>query len=236
MKQDYTHIEVIVDKSGSMARTATDTIGSINTFVSKQKEVPGTASFRLTQFNHHVYPGPFYSSLADVPALTTENYQAGGNTSLLDAVGETINSLGSRLASMPDSERPSKVIVVILTDGEENAIYPKFTREQIFEMISHQKNKYNWSFMFLAANQDAIKVGTKLGVSRGATLNYAQSSTGLESMGMAVNRAIGTYRRGGQHVNSTKAIFTPDEIKAAIGVDTETPFSTDSAAYAPEKK
>ncbi len=217
-KPNYTHLEVIVDKSGSMSPTAKDTIGSINAFVTKQKEVTGTASYRLTQFNHTVNHGEYHNSLNDVQPLTPETYSPSGNTSLLDAIGQSITTLGSKLASLAETERPSKVIVVIMTDGEENSS-KHWNRSTVSEMISHQKNTYNWEFLFLGANQDAIQVGTSLGVAKGATLNYAQTGSGLRGMGQAVNRVIANSRAYGASVNTTTDLFTPDEIKSSVAPD-----------------
>ena len=76
-----------------------------------------------------------------------------GSTALYDAIGRTINEVGARLAATPEPDRPGKVIVAILTDGQENAS-TEFSRETIATMISHQQKAYAWEFVFLAANHD----------------------------------------------------------------------------------
>ncbi len=42
-------------------------------------------------------------------------------TPLLDAIGRGINDIESRIAGMPENERPAKVIFAIVTDGQENS-------------------------------------------------------------------------------------------------------------------
>jgi hypothetical protein len=51
MRQDYTHITVILDRTGSMESIRDDTIGGFNTFLKKQKTEPGTATLTLVQFD-----------------------------------------------------------------------------------------------------------------------------------------------------------------------------------------
>ncbi len=217
MKQDYTHITVIVDKSGSMQKTAGDTIGSINDFVQKQKEVKGNCSYQLVQFDNVVEVGPFFETIAEAPVLTTETYRPRGNTALLDAVGVTLNTLGDRLAKTPEAERPSKVIFVIMTDGEENSS-KEFTSETINQMINHQRDVYKWEFVFLGANQDAIKVGTSLGVLAGGALTYT-SGLGTSKGFMATNQIISNSRSGGGSIGSaTNSYSQADRMSAVVDI------------------
>ena len=72
--------------------------------------------------------------------LADEAYVPRGTTALYDAIGRTVNTLG--LAALPEAERPSKVIIAILTDGLENAS-KEFSREQIFDIVRHQEEKYS---------------------------------------------------------------------------------------------
>ncbi len=180
MKDNYTEIAIILDRSGSMHQTAGDTIGGYNKFIADQKLVPGEAKISLYQFNA-VYE-PTYEGLdvKEAKDLTAETYRPNGNTALLDAIGKTINSLGTRLKNMPEDARPGKVIVAIITDGEEN-ISQEFTKDVVFELIKQQQDVYKWGFVFLAANQDAIKAGGSFGINAGSTMTYAQTKKGLSA-------------------------------------------------------
>lgn len=86
--------------------------------------------------------------------LDENNYTPSNTTALLDAVGKAINSIGRRLADTPEADRPGKVIFAIITDGYENAS-TEFSRSQVFSMVTHQREKYGWEFIFLGANIDA---------------------------------------------------------------------------------
>lgn len=195
-KENFTSINVIIDQSGSMGHLATDTIGSFNTFVTEQKAVPGEASFTLCTFNDDYRLVHDFVKLASVPDLDSKVYRPNGSTALLDAVGNTINSVGAKLAAMPEDERPSKVIFLIITDGHENASRT-FTKDQIKGMIEHQRNTYNWEFVFMGANIDAIGEGTSLGISGSNSMNYDATKGGTHKLYSAVSSNMSSYRGGG---------------------------------------
>jgi hypothetical protein len=76
MKQDYTHMCVIIDESGSMEGIAKDTIGGFNTLVEDQKKKPGTATLTLVKFNTGVKIMHNMAPLADVKPLNGNTYRA----------------------------------------------------------------------------------------------------------------------------------------------------------------
>lgn len=195
MKKDYCDITVLLDKSGSMAGVVSDTIGGINSFIDKQKAVNGNCRLSIYQFDDFLETTYQSCDIQTAPKLSPENYQTRGNTALLDAIGKTIIALGQRFEAFTENEKPDKVVFVIQTDGEENAS-KEYTTDKVFDMISHQKDKYNWQFIFMGANQDAIKTANSYGISAGSTLTYANNSAGnfYAFSGMGCN--IASYRAG----------------------------------------
>jgi uncharacterized protein YegL len=131
----------------------------------------------------------------EVPALDARTYVPRGTTALLDAIGRTINTIGDRLDKMPEAERPSKVIVSILTDGLENASQ-EFSRQQVFEMIKRQREVYSWEFIFLGANQDAIHAVTQIGVLRTNAVTFNAAPGGPTQAFQAISCATAAYRAG----------------------------------------
>lgn len=178
MKENFTSINVIIDRSGSMAGLATDTIGSFNTFLAEQKVVPGEALFTLCTFSSDYKLVHDSVKLASVPDLNPKTYSIGGGTALLDALGSTIKSVGEKLSSMPESERPSKVIFLVITDGEENSSQT-YTKAQIKSMVEHQRQEYKWEFSFYGSNIDSISEGNSLGICAQNSMNYNSTSTGI---------------------------------------------------------
>lgn len=105
MKQNYTDITIILDRSGSMGTIQNDTIGGVNRFIEDQRKAPGEASFTLVQFDDQYEPGAL-ANIKDAPPLTRETYQPRGWTALHGAIGRTVADIGTRLKGMPESERP----------------------------------------------------------------------------------------------------------------------------------
>ena len=178
-----TDITVILDRSGSMEARRTDAIGGFNALVDDQKVQPGSAALSLVLFDTSYHVSFTAKAPVDVPALTMETYTPSGGTALLDAMARTIHATGQRLAAMPAAERPGKVIVVIITDGEENSSR-EFTYPQVNEMICHQRDAYKWEFIFVGTNQDAIASASKIGIQPGSALRYGTSG---RAMGLAMD-------------------------------------------------
>ncbi len=204
MRNNFTAIAAIIDASGSMVGLTNDTIGNFNKFLEEQKAVPGDAAFSLCIFNSHSVMVHDFADLKDVPPLNTSTYRTTGMTALNDAIGSTINSLGNKLSSLPEEERPSKVVVMIITDGEENSSH-SFTTNQIKEMVQHQTDKYSWQFLFLAANLDAVAVGGTFGVRSCNSINYMADSAGTEAIYSGLSDLTTRYRSSsdGASVNAT---------------------------------
>lgn len=195
MKQDHTDITIILDRSGSMQSVQADTIGGYNSFIAAQAKLPGVASMSLVQFDDRyevVYGGV---ASAQVKPLDDLTFVPRGSTALLDAIGRTINDVGARLAALPEYSRPSKVILVILTDGQENASR-QFNRQQVFGLITHQREVYGWDFVFLGANQDAIAAGASIGIAANSSLSYAADCAGTHDVFVSTSSYVANSRSG----------------------------------------
>ena len=195
-REGLTEIVCILDKSGSMASVKNDAIGGFNTFIKDQKNVAGEATLSLIMFDTEYnirYEG---KNIKDAPELDDKTFIPGGCTALLDAIGKTINAVGIRLSNISEQDRPSKVIFVILTDGEENSSR-EFTKAKINEMITHQKDAYNWAFIYLAANQDAIQEARNIGISAGQTMNYDSTPQGTRHVYGVMASTVTNFRTTG---------------------------------------
>lgn len=171
MRDGLTEIALIVDKSGSMMGLVNDTIGGFNRFIKEQKEVPGEALVTINLFDTYQKIIAEAVPIGHVADLTERTYMPGGSTALLDAIGDTITRIGSRLANTPERERPSLVIVTIITDGEENSSN-HWKYDQIKKLVQQQQDVYKWQFLFFGANMDAISTGESIGVPRTSSFSY----------------------------------------------------------------
>lgn len=195
MKNGYSDITVVLDRSGSMACLVDEVIGAFNTFVDEQQQVAGQASFSLVQFDdrYEVYLDAV--DLAKVGRLDRTTYVPRGMTALYDAVGRAIVATGTRLAALDEAERPDKVVFLVQTDGEENASH-EYDAATLQEMIRHQQDKYAWEFVFLGANIDAGSVAEEIGIARDKALQYANNADGTRAAFAAVSDNLAGFRRG----------------------------------------
>jgi hypothetical protein len=206
MKQNYTHISIVLDRSGSMDSCQDITREGFNTFITKQKKETGEATVTLVQFDDQYEVNYEFKDLKRVDHLTKKTYQPRGMTALLDAIGKAINNTGKRLATMAEEDRPSKVLFVIQTDGFENAS-EEFTREKVFGMIKHQREKYQWNFVFLGANQDAIATAISFGIGAKSSMSYnILNSSGV--LGESLNNFTSAYRSCSSVEDANEVSFT----------------------------
>lgn len=194
-KQGLSEIVCIIDRSGSMSTIRDDAIGGFNTFLDEQKKIPGDANLTMVLFDDEYILYHDAKPLKDVPNLDTKSYVPRGMTALLDAIGKTIVKVGERLSNTPEDQKPEKVIVAILTDGQENHSSEYKSHSKIMEMINHQRDIYSWEFIFLAANQNAIKEGAALGIKASDSYNFAPTSSGIRTAYSDMSRSIGSYRK-----------------------------------------
>ncbi len=190
MNKNLVEIIFVLDRSGSMESTKADTEGGFNSFISEQRTLPGDVKVSLYQFDdiyETVYEG---KPLSQVPAL---ELRPRNGTALVDAIGKTIDNVGKRLASTPEEARPGKVVVVIMTDGGENASRV-YNRLQIADKIKTQEGVYNWQFVFIGANQDAIATATQYGMKATSALTYEANSMGTVSAYSSLSKGMSFTR------------------------------------------
>ncbi len=195
MKPDYAHITLLIDESGSMHSLHADTVGGVNTFLNEQKAAPGTATITLTTFNHVTTDRFVMANITDVPAFEPQMYHPSGVTALLDALGRAILHTGDALAQMPEADRPSKVVVAIITDGEENSSV-EFSIDRIKQMVEHQQSVYNWTFVFMGANIDAFTTGATYGFAQDAILTYDAAPDQLNATYVVLSSSVARVRNG----------------------------------------
>ncbi len=194
MNPNLTEILFILDRSGSMAPLTEAAISGFNDFLRDQAAEPGLARLTLVLFDDQ-YETPIASlPLPEITPLDTTVYTARGSTALLDAMGRGIDELGQRLAALPENDRPGTVIVAILTDGEENASI-RHTWQDVQKRIRRQTEKYNWLFLFLGANQDAIATAAKVGIHAANAATYLADEHGIGATAESVSRKAKVMRK-----------------------------------------
>ena len=190
---NLTEIVFILDRSGSMAGLESDTIGGFNAMLTKQQsEVEGDALVSTILFNHKSSVLHDRVPLAEVKPLTKDDYQVGGNTALLDAVGDAVKHIRNIHKYAREEDRPQKTLVIITTDGYENSSR-RFSYADIKKLIEQQK-EVGWEFIFLGANIDAPEVAEELGIDRDSAVDYHADEIGTEKAFRAMSKRI-SYAR-----------------------------------------
>jgi len=191
-KQNTAEIIVVLDRSGSMSSIKDDIEGGLRTFVEEQKANGLDTRFSLYQFDEFYEPVVECKPMSEVGDF---KLMPRGSTALWDAIGRTINAVGQRLSNTPEGDRPAKVVLLILTDGAENAS-KEFGSAKIREMIEHQKSKYQWQVLFMGSNQDAALTGRSIGLSTMDCMSFSNKARG-PAMGLGDTSAnITGYLRG----------------------------------------
>lgn len=197
MNHNLTDITVVLDESGSMGVVRNDTIGGLNTYVSEQKKLPGEANLTIWKFAHTSSKLLPVTALKSVLPFTQKDYNPVGGTALRDAIATAINDTGSRLRNTPETQRPGKVLFVVMTDGEENQ--SKYTSVgELNAMIQRQTKDYSWEFIYLGANHDSFAQAQTLGfMASHISHNDSYQFGGMEQAIKTANLCSSNYRSGG---------------------------------------
>lgn len=176
-KKQLTEVVFILDRSGSMTGMESDTIGGFNSMLQKQKDAKVRAYVSTVLFDHEAIVLHDRKKIEDVPLLTNKEYQPRGTTALLDAVGSAIKHISTVHKYARPEDRPTRTLFVITTDGLENAsrIY---NLAKVKKMIEEQKRKYDWDFIFLGADMDAISTAKSIGIAEDCAVEYKKDKLG----------------------------------------------------------
>lgn len=195
---NLTEIITILDRSGSMSGVKDDMEGGYNALIAEQKALPGKCEVTLVQFDHYMGKSQIETlyerwPVVQVPRLTL---QPRGGTPLNDAIGQTIEKIGDRFNRTLEAERPGQVLVIIITDGEENQS-TRFTKAEVKALIERQTDGYNWTFTFLGANMDAVTEAAAYGIQAANAASYDVAAAGamfsVASSKVSTLRSVGTF-------------------------------------------
>ena len=193
MKSNLLHICFVLDESGSMYNSIDDVTEGFQKLIDEQrKEKNGECIISLYRFSNTVKEDYIGKPVDKVPRLT---YSPWGCTAMNDGVGTAIDEIGKWLSDMDESERPSKNIIVIMTDGKENAS-KEYDFDVVKKKIKHQEEKYSWTFVYMGTNLQDLRDANRLGIkmrsvsdSRNITANYSYIDTYVKALRSSTNAA-----------------------------------------------
>ncbi len=195
-----THVLMIADMSGSMHQLADDVRGGFNAYIAGLREdTDNTYKVTVALFDHRYMPLCTAVDLTDVPTLTSDNYEPAGSTALLDAVGLTVTGLTAPL------EPGDKVLVVIQTDGKENAS-EEWTFRAVADLIKSRTAAGNWDFTYLGAGVDSWDQAAMMGIGRAMYVNTANTSEGTAATYTSLVGATRNYAGGQSGAEAVREI------------------------------
>jgi len=198
MKSNFIHVCFIIDESSSMYNSVSDVKGGFKKIIDEQK-ANKEGSCAISIFRFATTPKEADFIMKDVNEIEGNiEYNPSGCTAMYDGIGVAIDEIGERLATMPEDERPEKNLIVIMTDGEENSSHI-YQPSKVHEMIKHQEQKYNWTFLYIgtditnANDADRVGIGRKFATTRnkmykGYNTISSMTSCYRATKGMAENR------------------------------------------------
>ena len=206
-------ITTILDRSGSMQNMTGQVIKSFNAFLLEQKAVDGEATISLIQFDHEYEVNYLAADIQEAQELNEDTYQPRGTTALLDAIGRTIVSIWKRLE---DAEEAGDVVVVITTDGMENASR-EYSRGQIRDLIQHCEKSLGWKFIFLAADEASFQQHESFGMHPERSLRTGRGAAAFENATSLMSAKVQAFR---SHDGLEEDLaFTEKEREEADGLD-----------------
>ena len=178
MKNKVTELVFILDRSGSMEGFERDTVGGFNATNQKQKQGEGKVYVSTVLFDNQSEVIHDRVDINEIKPMTERDFEVGGCTALLDAIGGAIHHIGNVHKYARAEDVPEHTIFIITTDGMENASR-RYSSADIKTKIKRQTEKYGWEFIFLAANIDAVETAEDIGIRRDRAANYRQTSEGV---------------------------------------------------------
>jgi uncharacterized protein YegL len=196
MKKGLTELVFILDKSGSMSGLEADTIGGYNSMLAKQQTAEGDCHITTVLFDNNYELLHDRIDIKAVSPVTNKEYQVGGSTALFDAIGKTINKIGNAQKHTAEDYRAEKVMLVIITDGEENSSR-EYSAEKVKAQVERQKAKYGWEFIFLGANIDAVQTAGRFGIGADRAVDYVPDSAGTSLHFKVMAETVAAFRDTG---------------------------------------
>ena len=209
MKKGLTEMVFILDRSGSMCGLEKDTIGGFNSMIKQQKQAEGSALVSTVLFDDEIKVLHDRAAIDKVRKMTEKDYFTCGCTALLDAVGGAIHHIGNIHKYARNDDVPEKTVFIIITDGLENSSR-RYNPAKVRKMISRQKEKYGWEFLFVGANIDAVNTAGEMGIQADNAVDYVADPEGTQLAYSVLSEVVMNMREKGEMQSDWQAEIRAD--------------------------
>ncbi len=166
------HIGFILDESSSMAIVWQDTIAGFNFYIDQlRSEVPEAKITFATFVAGNVKVRGEDKPIDELIPLNTKSYTPCGNTPLVDSVMRIISLVEQRVLITPEL----KPIIVVQTDGEENAS-TNYAMSYLCQVIK-KKREEGWRFILITCNFNCSNLCENMGIDPAAAVSYGKGKT-----------------------------------------------------------
>lgn len=173
-KEEKLDVVFILDKSGSMAGQVENTISSFNEYLEKEKKNKYETNITTVLFSDKYTILHDRVNVSKVKPLTNKEYYVEGCTALYDALGNTIHNF--------ETKDTDKVILIIITDGYENAS-KEYKNEDIKKLIQGHKD---YEFVYVGADIDSYAAGSNIGIRKDNIANFKKGRAGTKQLFKAI--------------------------------------------------
>jgi hypothetical protein len=177
LNDNWTYVAMLIDRSGSMSSlNPKNTSKQLTDFIHDQ--TGGKVTVTAARFDD-VYEIFITNANANDIVITEKDIEPRNTTALYESFCKLIDKVGNDISQMT-TERPGKVVFVVLTDGEENSSAGEYSgdsgRKILMNKITHQKEVYNWVFFFMGTNIDAIATGANIGIGADTCIDFGANA------------------------------------------------------------
>lgn len=211
-RNDLTELIFILDRSGSMSGLESDTIGGFNSMITEQKEKDGRCLVSTILFNDRSKVVHDRVNLSEIRDMTRDDYRVSGCTALIDALGDAIHHIANIHKYARSEDVPAHTMFVITTDGLENASH-RYSADEVRKMITREKEKHGWEFIFIGANIDAVETARRYGIDEEMAVDYCSDSAGTSAVFASVSCAVREARAYGAPTKSWKKSIEQDNLR-----------------------
>ena len=199
-RKNLLSIRIVLDRSGSMRGSEKSTINALNRYLNDLKKAAVKGFITLSTFDSESIEVPIKEvHVDDLKDFSTDLLQPRGSTPLFDAIGLAIFNLENI-----DSVAENKKVLVIVTDGRENAS-KEYNYTNIKKMIN-EKEESGWLIIYLGADHDVFAQAESLNFKKEKIMKYSKVDS--EDTFKAVSRATKDFSDG---IENKHIAFTEDE-------------------------
>lgn len=197
--EEVTLVNVLIDASDSMHPYRNEVIKAYKEqFIDPLKKAKNADSILVSAWSFSAVGHPKdnvrlihgYTPVPQCPELTTKDYQPGGMTPLYDAVMKGVTGLVSYGQNLRDNGTRTKSIVVILSDGWENASGVGRTKVKQLSQDVLKSQEFVLAYVFFGDEHEGDKAAEDIGFPKHHRLTSNLDGTGIRRVFGTVSASV----------------------------------------------